>query len=450
VDVAEIRAAARANPLRRSLGGMSLLALGVGAVVGAGAFSVLGLAAQAAGPAVVVSITLVAVVSALVALCYAELATLLPVGGSSYAYVLAAMGPLVAWLVAWSIALSYVIGDGAVASSFSANLQALALAAGIHWPRALGASPAAGGVLDAPAAVVVLLLTLLLLRPVRESAALNAALVVGKVLILGLFLGIAVFAGNGDALRPAAATVSAGGIATAAGLVVFAFLGFETVGAAAEEARDPARAVVPAILGTVILCGLLFVALAVALLALAPPAALATAEPLSAALRAHGLPGPAALLNVAAALATLGVLLVYLLASTRIFLALAREGQLPRGLATLHPRHATPNRMTLLVGGVTAVSAALLPLDFLVTLTNESNLFFFALVCLAVPLLRRAAPREPRPFHVPGGDIIPIVAALACVALMGTFAFVVHLGYLAWLGLGVMIYAMVTPTASAG
>ncbi len=234
---------------------------------------------------------------------------------------------------------------------------------------------------DAPALLAVLGLTVLLLRPVKESATQNAILVAARGAILAVFVGIALLAGRPAALQPVAPH-GAGGALAAAGLVFFAFLGFETVSAAAQEAKDPARDVPRAMLWTVGAAAAVYAALALLLLALAPP-----------------------------------------------------------WLAQVHARHGTPNRMTLLVGGATALSAALLPLGFLVSLTNEANLLFFAAIALAVPLLRRAAPDAPRPFRCPGSPWVPLLAAGACVALVATFPLAIHLGFLAWLGLGTMVFA---------
>lgn len=436
-SLASLTASAESAGLRRSLGFGRLLALGLSAVVGAGAFSVLGYAAGAAGAGVLVAIAAVAAACALVALCYAELATMAPVSGSSYAYALAAMGPLPAWLVAWAIALSYVIGNGAVAASLSANLQGALGAAGLRLPHALAAPPSAGGVIDLPAALAVLALTALLIRPVRESATQSALLVLARGAILVVFVALALSAADFGGVARAPVTLP--GAFGAAGLAFFAFLGFESVSAAAQEAKDPARDVPRAMLATIALAALLYAILSALLLALLPPGAMATADPLGAALRAHGFVAGAALVNFAGVLATLGVLLVYLLASARVFLPLAR-----RGFAQIHPKHGTPHRLVLLLGLVTAASAALLPLDFLVSLTNEANLLFFAAVALCVPLLRRHAPHAPRPFRAPSWA--PYAAALVCFALVATLPWTIHVGFLGWMGLGLMLYKGPTHT----
>lgn len=440
-NVMALRERASATEMKRTLGAWQLVALGVGAIVGAGVFTVTGLvAAEHTGPSVAVSFVVVALVSALVALAYAELATLIPLGGSSYTYASAAMGELVGWLVAWALILSYAIGNGAVASSFSDNFTGLLSSLGTAFPEDWARAPSAGGVVDAPAAAVVLLATVLLLRPVKESATANFILVVFKTGVLVLFVVVGLFGARPENLSPFAPGGTAG-ILAGAGLIFFAFLGFDAISAAAEETKDPQRNLPRGILGSLAVVTLLFVAVSLVLTSLVPSSELSTGEPLAYAMRAAGFGWAGALLNLAGLVATLSVLLVFQLAITRIVLQVARDGLMPTWFAKVHEKHGTPNRVTLLLGVLVAASAALLPLDFLVSLTNDATLFFFALVCVAVLVLRRVAPDAPRGFRCPGVPWVPIVGALACVALMATFDAIIHWGFLAWMGLGVMIYA---------
>lgn len=440
-SVAALRERASTTEMKRTLGAWQLVALGVGAIVGAGVFTVTGLvAAQHTGPSVAVSFVVVALVSALVALAYAELATLIPLGGSSYTYASAALGELTGWLVAWALILSYAIGNGAVASSFSDNFSGLLASFDVLFPEAWGKAPSAGGIVDLPAALVVLLATVLLLRPVKESATANFVLVVFKTGVLVLFVVVGLFGARPENLSPFAPG-GVNGILAGAGLIFFAFLGFDAISAAAEETKDPQRNLPRGILGSLAVVTLLFVAVSLVLTALVPSSELNTGEPLAYAMRAAGFGWAGAVLNLAGLVATLSVLLVFQLAITRIVLQVARDGLMPTWFAKVHERHGTPNRVTLLLGALVALSAALLPLDFLVSLTNDATLFFFALVCVAVLVLRRVAPDAPREFRCPGVPWVPIVGALACVALMVTFDPIIHWGFLAWMGLGVMIYA---------
>lgn len=440
-SVDALRQRASATEMKRTLGAWHLVALGVGAIVGAGVFTVTGLvAAQHTGPSVAVSFVVVALVSALVALAYAELATLIPLGGSSYTYASAAMGELVGWLVAWALILSYAIGNGAVASSFSDNFTGLLSSVSVSVPEAWASAPSAGGVIDLPAALVVLLATVLLLRPVKESATANFVLVLFKTGVLILFVVVGLFGARPENLTPFA-TGGTQGILAGAGLIFFAFLGFDAISAAAEETRDPQRNLPRGILGSLAVVTILFVAVSLVLTSLVPSSQLNTGEPLAFAMRAAGFGWAGALLNLAGLVATLSVLLVFQLAITRIVLQVARDGLMPTWFAKVHEKHGTPNRVTLLLGVLVALSAALLPLDFLVSLTNEATLFFFALVCVAVLVLRRISPDAPRDFRCPGVPWVPVLGALACLALMVTFDPIIHWGFLSWMGLGVMIYA---------
>ncbi|HVL48119.1 MAG TPA: amino acid permease [Candidatus Thermoplasmatota archaeon] len=447
--LAELRAKAEGTELRRTLGAWDLTALGVGAMVGVGVFTVTGLvAADYAGPGVALSFVVAALVSVLVALAYAELATLMPLGGSAYTYAFASMGELVGWLVAWALIASYGVGNAAIASGFSDNLSGLSEAFGMALPQTWTATPGAGGLVDVPAALVVGLVTILLLRPVKESASWNSALVVMKIgtLLLFIVLGAtAIDTANYTSFAPKGVE----GIVAGAGLAFFAFLGFDAVSTAAEETRNPGRNVPLGILASLAIVVVLFVAAALVLTGMAPSELLRSGEPLAFALRYADLGWAAVILNVGGLLATLSVLLVFQLATTRIVLAIARDGLLPSWLAAVSAKHATPNRTTLILGAIVAVSAAALPLDFLIMLTNEATLFFFAIVCLAVVVLRRTEPDAPRAFRCPGSPWVPLAGVGACLYLMATFGPLIHYGFAAWMGVGLVLYAVYGIRASA-
>ena len=443
--VESMQAEASRTEMRRTLGARQLTLLGVGAIVGAGVFSVTGVvAAEYSGPAVALSFVVAAVVALLAALAYAELAAMIPLGGSAYVYSFAAGGELFAWLVGWALVLSYGIGNAALASSFSDNLTGLVgTLTGYQMPDALTATPGAGGAFDVPAFLVVMLITLLLLRPTKESATANAVLVAVKVGVLLLFLAFAIPRGDPANLTPFA-PFGAEGILAGAALIFFAFLGFDAISTAAEETRDPQKDLPRGIIGSLAVVTVLFVAIGLSLTALAHYSTLNNGEPLAVALRAAGLPWLSAVLNVGGLLAALSVLLVFQLATVRVFLALSRDGLVPRGLALLHPRHQTPNRLTLLLGLLVAVVAAFLPLGILVAVTNLATLFIFAAAMVALLALRRSAPDVPRPFRCPWVPLVPVAGILACLVLGG---FTVRsepatgLGFVAWMALGLMIYA---------
>ena len=443
-SIEAMRANAERTPLRRSIGWVQLTALGVGAIVGAGVFSVIGVAAAtSAGPAIAISFVIAAIVALLTALVYAELATMIPVSGSAYTYGYAAGGELFAWLVGWALILSYGIGNAALASSFSDNVTGLLATFGVALPDAWTATPGGGGILDIPAFLVVLLITLLLLRPVKESAAANAALVALKLGVLVLFLAVAIPSADASNLSPFA-PFGVTGILGGAALVFFAFLGFDAISTAAEEVRDPQRDLPRGIIGSLVVTTILFVAIALALTAVARYDTLNSGEPLAVALRAAGFPSLGAVMNVGGLVAALTVLLVFQLATIRVVLALCRDGLLPRRLATVSAKHGTPNTLTLALGLLVAVSAALAPLGFLVLVTNLATLFIFAAAMYAVLRLRRDAPDAPRAFRTPLMPWLPIAGILSCIAL-SVFALIqdayAALGFVWWMAGGLMLYA---------
>ncbi|HUR68736.1 MAG TPA: amino acid permease [Candidatus Thermoplasmatota archaeon] len=442
--IREMREHAEATPLRRSIGWIQLTALGVGAIVGAGVFSIIGVAAAtSAGPAVALSFVIAAVVALLTALVYAELATMIPVSGSAYTYGYAAGGELFAWLVGWALILSYGIGNAALASSFSDNLTGLLGTFGVIVPAAWSATPGSGGVIDVPAFFVVMLITLLLLRPVRESATANALLVAMKLGVLAIFLVVAVPNADVANLTPFA-PFGVMGVLGGAALVFFAFLGFDAISTAAEETRDPQRDLPRGIIGSLVVTTILFVVIALALTAVARYDTLNNAEPLAVALRAAGFPWLGAVMNVGGLIAALTVLLVFQLATVRVVLALCRDGLLPRRLASVSARHGTPNRLTLALGLLVAVTAALVPLGILVLITNVATLFIFGAAMYAVLRLRKTAPDAPRSFRTPLVPWLPILGILSCAGLTA-LAIVQEpragIGTIAWMGLGLMIYA---------
>lgn len=452
-SVDAMREQATHSGLRKTLGWVQLTALGIGAIVGAGVFSVIGVAAASAGPAIAISFLIAAGVALLAALAYAELASMIPASGSAYTYSYVAGGELFAWIVGWALVLSYGIGNAALASSFSDNLTGLLGTFHLVIPEAYTATPRAGGLIDLPALIVVLLITILLLRPVKESATVNAMLVVLKLGVLGIFLFVAIPRADAANLQPFAPS-GAGGIFAGAALIFFAYLGFDAISTAAEETRDPQRDLPRGILGSLVIATLLFVALALGLTALARYDTLANGEPLAVALRAAGLPELGAIMNTGGIIASFSVLLVFQLATVRVVLALCRDGLLPEGLARVSRKHGTPNRLTLILGLVVGLSAAIVPLGVLVLVTNVAALFIFAAVMAALILLRRREPHAHRPFRCPGSPWIPAFGIAACTALAFLAIFPLGaseqaridgrdtgIGFLMWMGLGLMLYA---------
>src|SRR5438067_1950352 len=379
--VAAMRRDAERTGLAKTLGPWELTALGIGGIIGAGIFTTTGLiTSNYTGPAVIVSFVIAAVVSGVAGLAYAELAAMLPMGGSAYTYAYASFGELVAWVLGWALVLEYAIGNMAVASGFSVNFSALLDAGGMHIPAALRAAPCivppcvASGAFDLPAFVIVMLITLLLLRPVRESARANLVLVISKIVIIALFLAIAFPAVRTANLAPFA-PFGVTGILAGSALIFFSFIGFDTVSTAAEETKDPQRDLPRGILFSLGICTLLYILLGVALTGVVSYTQLNVGDPMAKVLSLAGHPSVALVMNLGGILATVSVLLVFQLGTSRIFLNLARDGLIPSWFVRIHPRFRTPTRITIASGLFVGLFAALLPINLLVQLTNIGALF---------------------------------------------------------------------------
>ena len=441
-SVAAMQEEASRTKMRRTLRARDLTALGVGAIVGAGVFATTGVvAAERAGPGVALSFILAALVALLAGLAYAELAAMIPLAGSAYTYSFAAGGELFAWLIGWALVLSYGIGNAAVASAFSDNFTGLlTTTTGFTLSEALSSAPSVGGVFDVPAFLVVLLVTVLLLRPVNESTTVNTILVVIKVGVLLLFVAVAAPRGDVANLTPFV-PFGAKGIFTGAALIFFAFIGFDAISTAAEETKDPQKALPRGIIGSLAIVTGLFIAVALSLTALVPYTDLNTGEPLAVALRIAGLPGLSAVMNAGGLLAGLSVLLVFQMATARVILALARDGLFPPWFAKLSDKYDTPNRLTLILGLIVAVSSAFAPLTFLIEATNIATLFIFAGALLSLLLLRKRDPDAHRPFRCPAVPVVPVLGILATLGLTFGLTRITWLSFIAYMGVGLIIYA---------
>jgi APA family basic amino acid/polyamine antiporter len=472
--------------LKRALGPFHLTALGVGAVIGAGIFSTVGTAAAGgaahvgAGPALAISFVLVAIACGFAALCYAEFAAMAPQAGSAYSYAYATLGELAAWLIGWDLILEYAVGNVAVAISWSAYFQGLLRGVGLAWPAWLGtdyrsAAQAAHQVAQAqahhsdlsvlgptvlhdaqafasaphvfglplvfnlPTVLIVSLITWVLVRGIRESARFNSTMVVLKLAIIVFFLVVgacyikpsnwAPFAPNGFA-----------GVSSAAAIIFFAYIGFDAVSTAAEEARRPQRDMPIGILASLVVCTVIYVAVAVVLTGLLKWNELDTAEPLTLAFVRLGKPWAAGVIGVGALLATTSVLLAMQLGQPRIFFAMARDGLLPGWAARVHPRYRTPHLTTILTGVLVAGFSGITNISEMVELTNIGTLFAFILVAVGIIVLRRTAPERPRPFRTPWVPWVPLGAVLCCGYLMTELPWVTWFRFVLWMAAGLVIY----------
>jgi APA family basic amino acid/polyamine antiporter len=473
-----------AHQLRRALGPVQLTALGIGAIIGAGIFSTVGTAAAGgaahlgAGPALVLSFVVTAVACGFAALCYAEFAAMVPVAGSAYTYAYATLGEFVAWIIGWDLIIEYAIGNVAVAISWSGYFQELLRGLGMHFPswlgtdyrtaaeaaRALaepGADPAVLGmavvesarsvseaphlagiplIFDLPAFLIVMAITWVLVRGVSESAWVNSAMVVLKLVVIGFFLLVGAVYVKPENWTPFAPNGWAG-VSTAAAIIFFAYIGFDAVSTAAEEARNPQRDMPIGIIASLIVCTVIYIAVAIVLTGLLPYRQLDTAEPLATAFSALGMNWTAGIISLGAVFATTSVLVVFQLGQPRIFFSMARDGLLPRWAATVHPKYRTPHVTTILTGIVVASLAAVANINEVVELTNIGTLFAFVLVAIGVVVLRYTQPGHPRPFRTPFVPLVPALAVVSCVYLMLQLPWITWVRFAVWLAIGLVFYA---------
>jgi len=432
-----------AHKLKRNLGAIDILAIGIGAIIGAGIFVLTGVAAALhAGPAVVLSFVVAGIACGLAALCYAEFASMIPVAGSAYTYSYTTMGELVAWIIGWDLILEYAVGAIAVSVGWSGYLVELLKAVGIHLPVALTSGPwgEPGGIINIPAIFIVLLLTTMLVLGTKESAKVNLFLVSVKLAIIIFIIIVGAWYVNTKYYDPFM-PFGIGGVFGGAAIVFFAYIGFDAASTTAEEAKNPQRDLPIGIIGSLVICTVLYIAAALLLTGLVPYKELATSAPFAYAFSAHQMYWATAIVSVGAIAGITSVLLVSLLAQPRIFFSLSRDGLLPKGISKIHPKYGTPYISTMITGVAVAIAAGLLPINIAAELTNIGTLFAFLLVCIGVIVLRRTRPDLERPFRVPLVPILPAIGAIFCVVLMLSLPALTWLRFIFWLGLGIMIYA---------
>jgi APA family basic amino acid/polyamine antiporter len=463
-------AASGQHEMRRVLGRMDLVLLGVGAVIGAGIFVLSGQTAGVhAGPAIVLSMVFAGFASALAGLCYAELASAVPVSGSAYTYAYATLGELVAWIIGWDLILEYALSASTVAVSWSGHLTSFLRDLGMPFPAALSAAPGTivqvvGGdpvtaVFNLPAVLLVAAITVLAVVGIRESAAVNAAMVLLKVGVI-LFLVVAsvwfiVPAYWMPFIPPNSGTFGEfgwSGIFRGAAVIFFAYIGFDAVSTAAQEAKAPQRDMPIGILGSLAICTVLYIVVSGIMVGLTPYHTLAMSPApmivaLDAALgRASGLASnwlwlTKWLVEVGAIAGLTSVVMVMMMAQPRIFYAMAQDGLMPTWAKTLHPRWRTPHISTLVTGIAVAVAAGLTPVSVLGQLVSIGTLFAFVIVSLGVLTLRYTAPDLERPFRVPFVPFLPILSIVVCLALMASLPRETWERLVVWLILGLVIYA---------
>jgi len=462
VDVASADAEASEHRLKRSLGVLDLTALGIGAVIGAGIFSAPGAAAAGgdgrlpAGPALVVSYLLVALACGFAALCYAELASVVPVAGSAYTYAYVTLGELVAWIIGWDLILEYAVGNVAVAVSWADYFKSFLAGFGVHLPdwlsTTLNHARDTPGLLDSaphllgvpivfnlPAGAIVAVLTVLLVLGVQESSRVNAAMVALKLAIVIGFIGVGVFYVQPANWVPFAPS-GLSGVMSGAAIIFFAYIGFDAISTTAEEARYPQRDLPRGMMATLGICTALYIGVTLVLTGMVPWQQLGVGDPLAKALQTAGLQRMAGLLSFGAVVAMTAVLLVFQLGQPRIFMCMARDGLLPPWAAKVHPRFRTPYVTTILTGIFVGLPAMFVDINEAIEFTNIGTLFAFVLVSLGVIVLRRTDPGRVRPFRCPGVPFVPLAAVASCTALMVYLPGITWIRFVVWQLVGVAVY----------
>jgi APA family basic amino acid/polyamine antiporter len=431
------------HELKRAVSATQLTAMGVGAIIGTGIFVVIGEGAGLAGPAVILSFVLAAVACTFSALSYAELASSIPVAGSAYTYSYATLGEVVAWIIGWDLILEYGVSVAAVAVGWGGNFNVFLDAAfGVQLPDAIAKSPEDGGVFNLPAVIIVLLITFLLVRGVRESARTNLIMVGVKLVVLTFFIVVSLTAFKSGNFSPFVPN-GTGSVTSAAAIIFFAYIGFDAVSTGSEEARRPERDLPLAIIGSLLICTVFYVLTSVGAIGVATPKQLQGSDaPLATALQdGAGISWAAWILALGAVVAITSVILVILYGQTRIFFAMCRDGLLPERLAEVNARYGTPAKLTIGLGMLIAVLAALVPLRQIVELVNIGTLFAFILVNIGVIVLRRTRPEMPRPYRVPLSPLLPLLGVGFAIYLMKDLPVATWVRFVVWLAVGMIIYA---------
>lgn len=487
-DIDRLLAGARdpAKRLQKTLGPWSLIALGVGAVIGAGIFVLTGTAAAGevrhiesilhaplldlllqgtaaastlgrpgAGPAISLSFVLVAVACGFAALCYAELASMIPVAGSAYTYAYATMGEIVAWIIGWDLILEYAVGNMAVAVGFSAYFNdMLHVLFGVELPSYLSSPVIAGGQytgswFNFPPFLILMVLTILLVRGVRESAGANNVMVAVKILAIVIFVAFAAPAVKTENWHPFMPN-GFSGVLTGAAIVFFAYIGFDAVSTAAEECRNPQRDLPVGIVASLIVCTIMYVSVALVLTGIANWTTLNNAAPVANALRTLGFDGVRKWVDIGAIAGLLSVLLVFQYGQARVWFAMSRDRLLPDIFSAVHPRYKTPHVSTWIAGLFVGIPAGIWDIGTLADLTNIGTLFAFIIVSAGVIVLRRAQPERARSFRVPWVPVLPGISIVSCLVLMTSLPLETWIRFVVWLAIGLAIYFLYSRRRTSG
>jgi len=460
------------NRLRRVLGPIQLTSLGIGCIIGTGIFVLTGIAAHdKAGPALILSFMVAGLACVFSALCYAEFASMAPVAGSAYTYAYATLGEIFAWIIGWDLVLEYTVASATVAHGWSHYFQNFISIFGLKIPYIISRAPfdfntelgrlvPTGTVLDIPAIVITALVVIILVIGIKESASFNTTMVAIKIAVVVFVIVVGAFYVNPANWIPFAPYGYSGvsffgrtligltgaggeplGMLAGAGMIFFAYIGFDSVSTHAEEARNPQRDVPIGIVTSLIICTVLYILVSIVLTGMVRYDQISIDAPVADAFQKVGLPWAQFIIAAGAIAGITSVLLVLMLSQPRVFLAMARDGMVPRGIfGAVHPKFRTPWKSTILTGCVVAVLAAFVPLRILAELVNIGTLLAFVIVCTAVLIMRKTEPDAPRPFRCPMVPMIPILGIAICLLLMFSLPAENWIRLFVWLLLGFIIY----------
>jgi len=448
------------HALKRTLGPLNLTAMGVGAIIGAGLFVLTGQAAAAhAGPAIILSFAIAAVICFFSALCYAEFASLIPIAGSAYSYAYATMGEFAAWIIGWALTLEYLFSSSTVAVGWSAYFVSLLRDFGLVIPTQYCSAPLAydavngwvlsGSVINLPAIFIVAIIGWMISVGIQTAAFVNNLMVIIKLLIIVLFIGCGVVYINWDNLRPFIPENTGvfgqfgwSGVFRGAGIVFFAFIGFDAVSTLAQEARNPQKDLPTGMLGSLSISTLIYIIVAVVLLGVVGFSQLGVPDPIAVAVNALG-PNFVWLryvIKIAIIAGLSSVVLVMLLGQSRILFTMSQDGLLPKAFGKVHPKFKTPFFTSILISFIAMIIAGIFPVEILGQLVSMGTLLAFAIVCLGVLILRRTQPKLHRPFRTPLVPLIPALGVLTCVAQMIVLPGVTWMQLVGWMVIGFIIY----------
>lgn len=451
----------RSGELKRTLGRFNLIMLGIGGIVGAGIFVLTGQAAAAySGPAIVLSFTFAGIACAFAALCYAEFASMIPISGSAYTYAYATLGEFIAWIIGWDLILEYLFGGATVSVGWSSYIVSFLSDLGIHIPAALCNAPLAfnsnthewmqtGSILNLPAMFIVALITITLTIGIRESANFNNVIVIVKIAVVLLFIGFGIFFVTADNLTPFIPENTGefgqygwSGIFRASGIVFYAYIGFDAVSTVTQEVKNPQKDMAWGIIGSLIVCTILYVLVGFVMTGMVNYRLLNTAAPIAVAVDSTGgaLKWLTIPIKIGAIAGLSSVILVQFLGQTRIFYSMSSDGLLPGGFSKVHKKFKTPYVTTLVTGFFAMMVGGLFPIQLLGELVSIGTLLAFILVCAGVLVLRYKDPDAPRPFRTPLFPYVPILGILSSLGVMITLPGDTWLRLIVWMAIGIIIY----------